>query len=253
MRTLLIFSLTSLLLVSSCGGSEQEEILVFAATSLTDVMTPLGERFHEEEGIQVNFSYGGSTELARQIIRGASADAFISAGSQPMDTLEDGGLLEPDTRVDLLTNELVLAGRVGAADKMGIGSVEDLANSDARVAIASPDLAPAGKYAEEALRNLGLWRQLEPRLVFGLNVRFALGYVESGNVDVGIVYRTDTMVSEGLEIIASVPKDSHTPIVYPAGVVKRSSHVEAALRFLSYLQSSEARETFRRFGFSPDE
>lgn len=253
MRTFLILCLASLLLASSCGGNNQEEILVFAAASLTDVMTPLGERFHGEEGIRVNFNFGGSTELAGQIIRGAPADAFISAGSKPLDTLEDRGLLVPDTRAELMANELVLAGRVGRAKVIGIGSVEDLANADARVAIASPDLAPAGKYAEEALRNLGLWRQLQPRLVFGLNVRFALGYVETGNVDVGIVYRTDTMVSENLEVIASIPKDSHKPIVYPAGIVKRSDHVGAARKFLLYLESSESRETFRRFGFSLDE
>ena len=200
MGDLRFLALGLLLVMFSCGSDQREEILVYAAASLTDVMERLGQQFAENEEVRVSFNLGGSTALAQQIIRGAPADAFLSAGPQPMNALEGRGLVIPDTRVDLLTNELVLVGPPDAAEKLGVASVEDLANASVTVAIADPDLAPAGRYAREALRNLGIWRQLQPRLVFGSSVRATLGYVETGNVDVGIVYRTDARESGDLEI-----------------------------------------------------
>ena len=247
----LLFLCTFLaLVISSCGNDHREEILVFAAASLTDVMDQLGREFTEREGVKTNFNFGGSTELAQQIIRGAPADALVFAGLQPVEVLEERGLLATHTRVDLLRNELVLVGR-DAAHETGIDSVEDLARADGKVAIAVPELAPAGWYAREALQNMGLWQQLEPRLVFALNVRFALSYVESGNADAGIVYRTDTMMSKDLQILASIPEESYSPIVYPAAAVGRSRHLEAAQKFLLFLQGDEATEAFQRHGFLP--
>ena len=129
--------------------------------------------------------------------------------------------------------------------------MEDLSNNDVRVAIADPDLAPAGRYAREALQNLGLWERLETRLVPSANVRVALGYVETGNVDVGLVYLTDTQIRDGLEVLARVPAEAYSPIVYPAGVLEGSLHVEAARKFLAFLGGVEAGETLREHGFIP--
>ena len=251
MGAILFPALVLLLVVSSCGSEGRKEILVFTAASLTNVMERLGQQYTETEGVKVSFNLGGSTDLAQQIIRGAPADAFISAGPLPMDKLEDRGLLIPDTRADLLTNDLVLVGRLDVAENKGIAAIADLTSADVRVAIANPDLAPAGRYAREALLNLGLWEPLRPRLVFGQNVRVALSYVETNNVDAGIVYRTDALAVENLVELASIPKESYSPIVYPAGVVERSDHVDAARKFLVFLQTEEARETFREYGFIP--
>ena len=247
MGVLLCLALALLLAVSSCGSDEQEEILVFAAASLADVMERISHEFAGEEGVRVRFNLGGSTALAQGIVHGAPADAFISAGPQPMDLLEEQGFLVADTRVDILTNELVLVGRASE----GIASVDDLVTTGARVAIADPELAPAGRYAREALQSLKVWQRLEPRLVPGPNVRVALGYVETGNVDAGIVYRTDFLASEGLEILAQIPPESHSPILYPAAVVHPSQHVDPAQKFLDFLRSAEAGEVFREHGFIP--
>ena len=225
--------------------------MVFAAASLTDVMDELGLEFARSAGVEVKLNLGGSTALAQQIIRGAPADAFISAGPLPMDKLDEKGRIIPDTRVDLLTNQLVVIGPPGKAGRSKVSSVEDLAVADLRVAIADPDLAPAGRYAREALSSLGLWQRLKPRLVFSANVRATLGYVETGNADVGIVYQTDTGISKGLEVLAAIPKESHSPILYPGAVVDRSDHVEAAREFLLFLKSEDAAETFRAHGFIP--
>ncbi len=238
-----------LLLVVSCGKREQEEILVFAAASLTDVMERLGEQFAQEEEINVVFNFGGSVALAQQIKRGAPADIYLSAGTQPMDILQDDDRIVPDTRVDLLTNRLVLVGGLNNRKNLEINSIEDLTGIDARIAIADPDLAPAGSYAREALQNLSLWEQVKSRLVFGLDVRVALGYVESGNADLGIVYVTDTVVSDEMAVIDSFPETSHSPILYPAALVKRSSNREVAIRFLDFLEGVAARKIFHEHGF----
>ncbi len=251
MRGVLFLLLVVLMVATSCGGDEEDEILVFTAASLTEVMEQLGLHFTESEGIRVRFNHGGSAALAQQIIRGAPADAFVFAGPQPMAMLEERDLIVPNSAVKLLVNELVLVARSSTTDEIGVSSIENLAVGDFRVAIADPDLAPAGRYAREALQDLGLWQQLEHRLVFGLDVRVTLGYVETGNVDAAIVYRTDAQIVEGLEVLASIPEGSHSPILYPAGVVVRSSNAEEAGEFLRFLQGDRAKETFQEYGFIP--
>ena len=251
MKGVLFFLLVLLMAATSCGSDEEDDIVVFTAASLTEVMEQLGLYFTESEGIRVRFNPGGSTSLAQQIIRGAPADAFVFAGPQPLAMLSERDLIVPDSNVKLLVNELVLVAKSSTADEIEFSSVEEMGGAGLRVAIADPDLAPAGRYAREALQNLGLWQQLEHSLVFGLDVRVTLGYVETGNVDAAIVYRTDAQIVEGLEVLASIPKRSYSPIVYPAGVVARSSHVEEAGNFLRFLQGDKARETFQEYGFIP--
>ena len=248
MRALLGLVLAAALAAAACGSGEKEELLVFVAASLTDAMEQLEREFAEAEGIQVRRNVGGSGSLAQQILRGAPADVFISAGDQPMDLLQEHGMLAPGTRRALLTNELVLA---AAAGDDRIASVDDLAASDLRVAIADPELSPAGAYARQSLEYMGLWDVLGPRVILGRDVRASLGYVKTGNVDAAVVYRTDVGEGRGLNVIASLPSGSHAPISYPGAVLSRSSRQEAALAFLSYLSGDEGRRTLREFGFVP--
>ncbi|MCE2462795.1 MAG: molybdate ABC transporter substrate-binding protein [Dehalococcoidia bacterium] len=251
MKGVLFFLLVLLVAATSCGSDEEDEIVVFTAASLTEVMEQLGLYFTESEGIKVRFNPGGSTSLAQKIIRGAPADAFVFAGPQPMAMLDERGLIVTDSTLELLVNELVLVARSSTADEIEVSSIEEMGDAGLRVAIADPDLAPAGRYARESLQNLGLWQRLEHGLVFGLDVRVTLGYVETGNVDAAIVYRTDAQIVEGLEVLASIPKGSHSPIVYPAGAVVRSSRVEEVGEFLRFLQGDKAKETFQEYGFIP--
>ena len=239
------------IIIASCGGDGQDEILVFTAASLTDVIDEVGDQFTEDTGITLRLNLGGSTSLAQQILRGAPADVFISAGPEPMDQVDADGRLYQDTRRDILTNELVLVGRTSAAEDLNITSMEDLLDGNFRVTIADPDLAPAGRYAREALINLGFWESIESRIVPGQNVRVALGYVETGSVDVGIIYRTDLLATDEVIILAEIPAESHSPIVYPAAAIRESDHGTAAKRFVDYLTGDVAREVFRRRGFTP--
>ena len=260
MRSPILFfvalSLVAALALPACG-SAHGGILVSAASSLTEVMEEMGRRFEELEGVEVRFNFGGSTSLAQQIVKGAPVDVFVSAGPIPMDRLETAGLLAEGTRVDLLTNRLTLATRLDGLtvqpdENTGrLGKLLD-PDGDYRISIADPDLAPAGAYAEEALRNLKYWEGLEGRLVYGPDVRAALAYVQTGALDFGIVYATDALAA-GLASVADIPADSHSPILYPAALIKDSERREPAKRFLEFLQSAEAVFLFERRGFTPVE
>ena len=238
--------LVLLALPIGCGGGG-DSLLVFAASSLTDPLRQLAAIYEERTGVEVDISFGASGRLAQQISRGAPADVLISAGEQPIDRLVDEGLVDTSSRRALLTNRLVLVTKHG--DDRAISSLEVLLDADGMLAIADPELAPAGGYAREALRHLGLWEALEPRLVYGGNVRTTLGYVESGNVAAALVYRTDATVSDRVSVAEILPADAHSLIVYPAVVVGTSDKREQAAGFIEFLGGEEASQVFRDMGF----
>ena len=229
-----------------CAG-ESDELLVFAATSLTDSLAEIGPAFERESGARVAVSFGGSQLLAQQIVKGAPADVFIAAGVFPMDLLAREGLLSSAPE-PILRNELVLVTRPDLVPE----SLQVLLEPGVeRVAVADPDLAPAGRYAQESLKSLGLWDDISEKLIKGSDVRSTLTYVERGNADAALVYRTDAASADGVEIYDIVPPDSHSPIVYPAAIIERSERQALAARFLAYLTGVTAQEIFRSHGFEP--
>jgi molybdate transport system substrate-binding protein len=241
--------LAILALAMACGGADEDELLVFAAASLTDVLTELGDEYRAETGIDVVFSFGGSQLLARQIVNGAPADLLISAGEQPVQMLVRQDLVS-GRPFDLVGNELVVVARNGLADAHL--ELEDLATSAfASVSIPDPDLAPAGTYAREALTSLGLWDALADKIVPAPDVRAALTNVERGNTDAAVVYRTDAATASGLLIFDIIPPGSHSPIIYPAVVTIHSQRPDAARAFAEFLGGDAAGRIFARFGFAP--
>ena len=233
-------------LSAGCGRPAGDELLVFAAASLADALREVGDRYEQETGARVAFSFGGSQALARQISGGAPADVFVAAGQPPVDFLALRDEVE-FVEEAVVHNELVVAVREGSA---ALQSMSELAGSEVgRIAVADPVLAPAGVYAREALRSLGLWEPLRPRLVFGADVRAALAYLESGNVDAAIVYATDAREAPGVRALDIVPQDSYTPVAYPAAVIAGSESREAAVDFVRFLESDAARGIFKRHGF----
>ena len=235
-------------IVGCSPGSEPERLLVFAATSLINAIEEIRPAFQEKEGIELAVSYGGSQMLAQQIVQGAPADLFISAGEGPVELLAGRDLTDGGAR-SLLSNDLVVVSRMAGTP---LESIEDLASGlVGRVAIADPDLAPAGAYARESLVNLGLWESLADKLVLSANVRVALAYVEAGNADAALVYRTDAMASKGLRVLDIVPADTYSTVVYPAVLIRGSGGRERAELFLDHLQTPSVREVFARYGFLP--
>ncbi len=231
------------------GKQKDKELNVFAAMSLTDALTEIGDQFTAENRIKVYYNFAASTTLQRQIEKGASADVFISASPKQVDALNSLGLLEGDSRSDILANHLVVVSQKNA--KITIeksGTLQDPIIS--RIAIGQPDIVPAGTYAKEALLHLDLWDTLQPKLIFGTDVRATLAYVSAGNVDMAIVYDTDTKVTDAVKVLYRFPVETHTPIVYPAVILKSSERNQSAEQFIAYLNTSHATEIFEKHGFT---
>ena len=171
----------ALMLASCAGGADDDTLLVFAATSLTDAMTEVAAEYEATSGTNVEISFGPSRALAQQIVRGANPDLYFAAGQPPMDLLQDGGQVAQDGVVRLLSNKIVL---ITGTDAPNFGNIDALADSGLnRIAMPDPEIAPAGNYTRTALQNLGLWERLLPSIVFANDVRATLEYVESGNAD----------------------------------------------------------------------
>ena len=220
--------------------------LVLAAASLSSVLPEVADVFKERTGVEVRFSYGASQMLATQIVAGAPAGLFVSAGVFPARLLVDEELSAAEP-VDLLSNRLVVVSR---PDTVDLSSME-LLDTDIveKIAVANPDLAPAGRYAQEALETLGLWDELQRKLVLGADVRATLAYVQSGNADVAVVYRTDARIVGDVDVADIIPQESYPSIVYPAVVVRGSGQETSATQFLQFLQSEDAAQVFWRHGF----
>ena len=230
---------------------EAVEVNISAAASMTDALNEIKEAYAKESNAILLFNYAASGTLRKQIEEGAPCDLFISASASHMDTLEQEGLIVSDTRKDLLKNTLTLVASTEKADQ--IKSYEDMGtDAIASVSIGTPDSVPAGKYAQQALQNLGLWDKLESadKIVYAKDVRQVLEYVDTGNVDCGLVYSSDTVVMDTGVVIMDMPEDSHAPIVYPAALTKDSAQSAAAAKFYEFLKTDTAAEIFEKYGFS---
>jgi molybdate transport system substrate-binding protein len=245
MRHACASGLTAAALVALCASAAAEELSLFAAASLSEALEEIGRGFETSTGHEVTFNLGGSNDLARQIEAGAPADVFFSADEAQMDGLEAAGLVRPQDRVDVLSNVLVVV--VPSSSAARLQGPRDLAFVKL-LALADPQAVPAGVYARTWLESAGLWKQLEGKIVPALNVRAALSAVESGNVDAGIVYRTDAAVSKRVEVAFEVPKEQGPAIVYPLAPIA-TSRKAATAELVRHLTSAAAREVYARHGF----
>jgi molybdate transport system substrate-binding protein len=225
-----------------------DEILIAAAASLNDVLKQIGAVYQSKNKNSVNFTFGPSSTLARQIEEGAPADVFVSADLAQMDNLDKRGRLEPGTRKNLLSNQLVII--VPADSKLAVSSPKDLLKADVkRIALAEPSSVPVGVYSSNFLTDEGLWDQVKPKVVPVQDVRATLASVESGNVEAGFVYKTDAAVSKKVKIVYEIPIDKGPKIVYPVAIVKESKRKDTARDFMNYVLSPAAKDTFKKYGF----
>ena len=242
----LLILLSFACLFIGCSG---EELVIFGAMSLTDTLTEVSQRFGAARNVKVYCNFAGSSTLQRQIEKGAPSDVFISASPKQMDALQDEGFLYDGSRRDILSNRLVLVAPVDSSLSM-INAGMLAQDSIRRIAIGEPNSVPAGIYGREALRHLGVWDAVQSKLIPSADVRSTLAYVESGEVDFGIVYQTDAATSKKVRIIYQFPDSSHSPIVYPAAVLRDTRHKDLAQAFLDYLQTAEVAAIFEKYGFS---
>lgn len=242
------------LLTLTLGMSQsfaQDKVTVFAAASLTNALTEIGQQYDKSHPTQVLFSFASSSTLARQIEEGAPADIYLSANQKWMDYLVDHQAVDAKTRVTLLKNQLVLiAPKSSPIKQVQLNSKWDIktAVGDSRLAVGNPAHVPAGRYAKQALENLGLWQQAQPLLASANNVRAALALVERGEAPLGIVYATDAQIAKDVKVVATFPANSHKPIEYPLAIVAQQPNA-ATQAFYQYLQTPAAKAVFAQYGF----
>jgi molybdate transport system substrate-binding protein len=236
------------LLLLSTALQAEEKITVFAAASLTNALSELAADYEKTAKVSIQTSFASSGTLAKQIEKGAPADIFVSADTKWMSYLQDKNLIQNDSKVNLLENELVLIAPKGKAFKV----VQDKSFSfdkafQGKLCTGEVESVPVGIYAKQALTNLNWWESIKPRLVGAQDVRSALVLVERAECDAGIVYATDAKVSNKVEVISVFAESTHEPIVYPLVIVKNAN--ANAKGFYDYLKSDKAQQVFVRYGF----
>jgi molybdate transport system substrate-binding protein len=236
-------------LPARAADAPDQELLVFAAASLTNVLDEIGTAYTKQTQQRVKFSYAASSALARQLEAGSRADVFFSADLEWMDYAQARNLIDRSTRRNVVGNRLVL---VAPADsrielKIAPGFALGAALGKGRLATGDPESVPVGKYARSALTSLGIWNDVADRLVRADNVRSALAFIARGETPLGIVYETDARVERRVRIVDFFPADSHPPIVYPVAVAAHAG--PAARQFVEFLQSAPAQEAFKKYGF----
>ena len=226
------------------------ELNVFAAASLTESLTAIAEKYKQiAPNVKLTFNFAASGTLQTQIEQGATADLFISAAKKQMDTLESKSLIVSESKINLLVNKVVLI--VPASSTKGIASFNDcLTDKVKMIAIGDPTSVPAGQYAKEVFTYLKGWDAISAKANLGTDVKQVLSWVASGDADCGIVYGTDAGTNNKVKVVAEAPAGSHSPIVYPAAILKSSAKTDAAKAFLKYLQSEDSGKIFTDFGFS---
>ncbi|MDH3444454.1 MAG: molybdate ABC transporter substrate-binding protein [Deltaproteobacteria bacterium] len=228
--------------------AQAQDIMVSAAASLTDALQEVGRVYSDKSRIILRFNFGASSNLARQIEQGAPADLFFSADAEKMDVLERKGMIDSKSRRNLLSNKLVFAARVDS--KLTVHSPKDLLHpAIKRIALAQPDTVPAGIYFKKFFLAEGLWKDVAEKIVPVQDVRATLATIESGNVDLGLLYKTDAAISPKVRVLLEIPREKGPRIVYPAAVVMESRNRKAAAEFLAFVSSPLAKGIFEKHGF----
>jgi len=237
-----------ILLLATQLGLRADEVDVFAAASLTNALKDIAATYEKTGGDHIVFNFAASNTLVMQIKAGAPSDIFFSADEAKMDDLEKQGLVAKGTRKDLLSNSLVIV--VPGDSSVTMTSAAQLAGPKIqKIALGQPQSVPVGIYAKEYLKKIGVWDQIAARVIPTESVRAALAAVETGNVDAGIVYKTDALISKKVKVAYEVPIAEGPAIAYPAALIQGSKHAAAAKKFLDYLSGPSSLKTFEKYGF----
>jgi molybdate transport system substrate-binding protein len=250
---LLVVAVVLVLAASGCGsregpGSKPVRLTVSAAISLKEALEEIQKLYlHDMPEANLTFNFGASGTLEQQIEQGASVAVFISASPREMDALAVKGMLVEESRRDLVENEVAL---VAPRDSTLVSGFDDLRKPEVnRVAMGDPETVPAGRYAKQVLTYLRIFDNLQPKLIFTKDVRQALAYAATGNVDAALVYPTEAGAGNGVRIVARAPAGSHEPIVYPVAVIKTQRNPGEAIAFVRFLLTKESQSVFARHGF----
>jgi len=223
---------------------------VSAAASLKNVFEDIGKAFEgQNKGVKVFFNFAASGDLKRQIQGGAPVDVFASAAQREVDDLERQGLLTAGTRRNFAENEMVLVRP--SSSSIRLKSFNDLTRQEVKkIGIGNPPSVPAGMYAEQALKYLGVWETVKDKLIFGESVRQVLDYVARGEVDAGVVFSTDALVrAKDVVVVMKAPEGSHVAVVYPIAIVKNTKNEKVAKAFVGFVMSDTSKKILAKYGF----
>jgi len=248
-----------LLFMAGCGNSTNQarkapppptELNVFAALGLKDALLDIQKDYEATHpNVKIVYNLVATGVLQKQISQGAAADVFITAAAKNMDDMQAQKFISAKSRRDIVSNELVLI--VPKESTLDMHSFTDLANGEVkRVGIGAPESVPAGQYAIDAMNYLGIWDQVKDKAVQAKDVVTIRSYVETGNVEAGIVFYTVAATSDKVKVVATAPKGSHEAIIFPGAMTANSKQPQAAEEFLNYLVGPEALKIFQKYGFS---
>ena len=255
---ILALVLVAAVLLGGCGAAIQTpsaaktqpiELNISAAASLKDALSEIQKNYQAKHpNVKLVYNLAASGTLQKQIEQGAPVDIFISAAPKQMNELERKNLINKATRKNLVENKLVVV--VPSDSKINITKFEDITQASVqKVAIGETATVPAGQYAKEVLKKLGIWDTVKNKAVLAKDVRTVLAYTETGNVEAGIVYKTDAASSKKVKVVATAPEGTHQPISYPISVVSGTKQQKAAEDFIAYLFGDESKAVFEKNGF----
>lgn len=253
-RYFLLSSLVAVLIVILSQAPAIQELLaqkpvtitVSAAADLNYVFKEIGALWEKETGNKVTFNFGSTGQLAQQIERGAPVDLFAAANKSYIEDLDKLGLIVSNTKSLYGRGRITIWTRKDS--KLNPKEIKDLTKPEyKRVAIANPDHAPYGIAAREAMQSAGIWDAIKPKLVLGENIRQTKQYVETGNVDVGIIALSLSVNKPGKWQL--IPENLHKPIDQMLAVVKKSRHQKQAQKFAQFINGSKGRPLMKKYGF----
>lgn len=237
-------SVLLLALAANAATARAGEITVSGAASLKDALKEIGSVYQKSHPqTRVNFNFGSSGTLQKQIEQGAPVDVFVAASDANMNALLRQNLADKYARFQFARGQLVLVAPRGTKLR-GLSDAKNVRN----FAIGGPGV-PAGNYARQSLKWYGLDAVLAPKLVYGKDVRGVLQLVASGNADAGLVYRTDALSSRGVEVVAVLAPKSHNPIRYPMALLTGAPNASEGREFVRFCKGASVKAILRKYGF----
>ena len=229
--------------------AESQAITIYAAASLSDAINDINQLYEQQYHTKVKTSFAGSSTLAKQIEHNAPADVFISADTAWVDYLKTKGKVNAADTKNLLGNQLVLINAKSHPISQPIAMDKSFNITKAfsgKLCTGNTSSVPVGKYAKQALTDLGWWNSIKPRLVETEDVRAALNFVDSGECQLGIVYTTDAKLGKNVNIVGIFPESTHKPIVYASARLNQKPETQ---QYYQFLQSPQATAIYQKYGF----
>lgn len=250
-KKILLLIIISILISSSCSKDvsqkyEKKVLTIAAASSLTLPMNDIIENFKKNNpSYDVILNYASSGSILKQIQEGAPIDIFLSASNSQFDSLIESNLILKDNSKLLLSNSMVL---ITYRDKVNLNDNTKFDFINYNYSIGDPNSVPAGKYSYEIMQKLNIWKKNNVNQITAKSVKQVLSYVESKNVDFGIVYNTDALNNKNVEVIYEFPDNLHSSISYPIGIIETSNNDNSKFLY-DYITSDDSIEIFKSYGF----